>query len=238
MPIRDELIARTIEQLRLALSRLAVGEDDAERLRDATAVGHEVERLYRAHVGSGPGLVRRLGSEDLLDILRSAGSVDGERAYLLAAILEVDAATIHEAGRHAEGSHGEGDAEALAAALRLRALDLVLEAGLAEVGETDIAERVERLAATVPPEHRSGATWSRLHRFALARGAYAGAEDALFAWLAHGPEESAAAAGAAFYDHLDAVSDAELEAGDLPRDEVDEGRAAWGAATREAERRT
>ncbi len=235
MPIRDELIARTIEQLRLALSRLAVGEDDAERLRDATAIGLEVERLYRAHVGSGPGLVRRLGSEDLLDILRSAGSVDGERAYLLAAILEVDAATILESGRH---DGGADEADALAAALRLRALDLVLEAGLAEVGETDIAERVERLAASVPPEHRPPLTWSRLHDYALARGAYARAEDVLFAWLAHRPADSVAAAGAAFYDHLDAVSDVELEAGDLPRDEVDEGRAAWDAARREAERRT
>jgi hypothetical protein len=223
MPIRDELIARTIERLRLALAQLAVGEDDT----DADEVRSEVERLYRAHVGSGPDLVRRLGSEDLLDVLRSSGTVDGERAYLLAAILEVDAAAIAHGGDAADAT--------LAAALRARALDLVLEAGLAEVGETDIDERVERLRAGVPPERRPDATWQRLHRFALARGSYAEAEDALFAWLSYARAAVVAPAGSAFYDHLDTVDDAALRAGDLPRDEVDEGRAAFAAALHEAE---
>jgi hypothetical protein len=105
------------------------------------------------------------------------------------------------------------------------------------VGETDVDERVARLAAGVPPERRSEAKWARLHRFALGRGAYARAEDALFSWVAGGSPD-AVAAGSAFYEHLAGVSDADLEAGDLPRDEVDEGRAAFAEASREADGRS
>jgi hypothetical protein len=229
MPIRDELIARTIEQLRQALAHLTLVEGSASHPTHVAEIRVEIERLYRAHVGSGSSLVHRLGSEDLLDVLRSAGSVDGERAYLLAALLEVDAAAVeHDASE---------DAADLAAALRVRALDLVLEAGLARVGETDLEERVERLGALVPPTWRRAQTWDRLHRFALERGAYARAEDALFAWLAHEPGDAVARAGTGFYEHLRGLRDDELEAGDLPRDEVDEGRDAFGEALREADAR-
>ncbi|CAN5735986.1 hypothetical protein BH23DEI1_BH23DEI1_11790 [soil metagenome] len=238
MPIRDELVARTIERLRSALERLAVGEwphgptpgshgpDADERLHDLREIRREVERLYGTYVGSGSALVHRLGSEDLLGVLRSAGTVDGERAYLLAALIEVDAAAIE---RDPHGADPE-----LAEALRIRALDLVLEAGLADVGETDVDDRVERLSARVPPYRRAEATWARLHAFAVARGAYARAEDTLFAWLAHAPDGSVAPAGRAYYAHLLTLSDEALEVGNLPRSEVEEGRGAFEEALTEA----
>jgi hypothetical protein len=218
VPIRDELVARTIAQLRQALEA-ASGQRD----RPVPEVRAEVERLYLAHLGSAAGLVRRLGSDDLLDVLRSAGQVDAERAYLLGALLEVDAAALE---READAATA-----ALAPALRARALDLMLEAALVGVGETDVGERVARLRERVPPEVRSDGTWQRLHAFDLQRGDFARAEDTLFAWLDRHPGERVVRAGQAFYDHLAAVGDEALDAGGLPRDEVDEGRDAFSAAT-------
>jgi hypothetical protein len=218
VPIRDELVARTIERLRVALAALREGRE-----RAAGSVRQEIDGLYLAHVGSGANLVRRLGSDDLLDVLRSAGHVDAERAYLLAALLEVDAAAL---------AAGDDDTAALASALRARALDLLLEAALAEVGEGDVDERVERLRRDVARPDRSEATWRRLHAFDVFRGAYARAEDTLFAWLEHAPGDAALAAGSAFYDHLALLDDAALDRGGLPRDEVAEGRAAFSAAAR------
>jgi hypothetical protein len=217
VPIRDELVARTIAQLRMALEAVS-----AQREHPVPDVRAEVERLYLAHLGSAAGLVRRLGSDDLLDVLRSAGHVDAERAYLLGALLEVDAAAL---AREADAATA-----ALAPALRGRALDLMLEAAFVGVGEADVDERVARLREQVPRGERSDATWQRLHAYDRQRGDFARAEDTLFAWLDQHPGDRVARAGEAFYDHLAALGDEALDAGGLPRDEVDEGRAAFSAA--------
>jgi len=222
VPIRDELVARTVEALRRALEALAVAEGSAR----VGEIRRELDGLFRAHVGSGPELARRLGGEDLLDVLRATGGVDAERAYLLGALLEVDAAALE----------AEDPGAGPATDVRARALDLVLEAALARVGEDDVADRVDRLARAVPPDARGAATWSRLHRLALQQGAYARAEDELFAWLEAAPSDDVVRAGYAFYGALAGRDDAELAAGDLPRDEVLEGAQAFASKVRVSRR--
>ena len=63
----------------------------------------------------------------------------------------------------------------------------------------------------------------RLVGYFAARGHFARAEDALFAWLESG-DEKARTEGLDFYDRLLTLDDAELERGDLPRIEVEQGR--------------
>lgn len=252
MPMRDELIQRAIQQLAktfaMILSRQgAIGRVEADTLRS------EMEALYPAFLGTSAALLRRLSTEDILGVLRTAGYVDGERAYLLGALFEAEAELVLAESALAGSdpdkpvAEGQGLAEstesafAEAASLRLRALDLVLEAGIEELGEPDIPERVERLRVAVAPLGRSAASWERLHRYLASSGAYAQAEDALFAWSAAVGEASGSpaevsgdaalrylsAVGGSFYRALAELDDAALAEGDLPRDEVEEGRLAF-----------
>lgn len=222
MPIRDELIERIVRQLAAAFARLFTGRTGADVSEaDAAAVKAELADLYRRFIGTSQDLVMRLSTEDLLGVLGSAGYVDGERAYLLSALLDTEA--------ELEVSQGAALDDPGVLSLRGRALDLALEAGIEELGEPDLPARVERLLADVPGGLRDSATWERLVWFWRALGRWSKAEDALFAWLDAVEEGTADGvrleeAGEKLYGHLAGLEDAELQTGGLPRDELEEGR--------------
>ncbi len=70
------------------------------------------------------------------------------------------------------------------------------------------------------------ASYGRLLRYLVHGGRFAVAEDLLFEWLEeHGATAALRAAGEGLYDDLEAESDERLLAGELPRDELAEGRA-------------
>ncbi len=222
MPIRDELIERAVKQLAAAFARLITGRA-ANELTDAEAgaLRTEIAELYRRFIGTSSDLVKRLSTEDLLGVLGSAGYVDGERAYLLSALLETEA--------QLEVAQGALPHDPEVASLRERSLDLALEAGIEELGEPDLPARVERLLGVVPPHARNGPTWERLVWFWQAQGKLSKAEDAVFAWL----DEVEAGSGDAghlravaerLYGHLGELDDDALASGGLPREELAEGR--------------
>jgi len=231
MPLRDELIQRAIQQLAVSFARLLKRDAQADAVTpevarqalpaaEADALRTRLDQLYSTFLGTSAQLVRRLGSEDLTLILSSAGHVDGERAYLLSSLLETEAQLAVSLGA------GAGDDEVLG--LRSRALDLMLEAGSSGLGEADIADRVARLLAGVPPGLRSAATWERLVWFGFDTGDYARAEDALYAWLdeeqaSGGDVAGVRSVGTNLYGRLAALEDDALAAGGLPRDELEEG---------------
>ena len=108
---------------------------------------------------------------------------------------------------------------------RSLALGLLLEALLN--GETfvsaELLEKVERLACDTWSSLADGDVWLRLVRYFEARGRYAQAEDALFAWRETG-DLAAVQQGLAFYERMLAKKDDELASGNLPRAEVEQGR--------------
>ena len=221
VPIRDELIQRTIQQIANLLARLVTGraghDITAAELREAE---QELDELYLANLGSSRALIHRLGTEDLLGVLRTSGTVHAERAYVLGALLATEGAVV---ATH----HGADDPQALS--LRESALDILLEAGAARVGEPDLRERVDDLVRHAPPAGWPAARFERLFRFEHAMGAFARAETALFTWLERVEGMQArlevADAANAFYDELLTLEDADLAKGDFSRDEVHEGRA-------------
>lgn len=227
VPIRDELIERTVRQLAALMAKLLLARTSAvETARlDLPAAESELDDLYRANLGTSRGLVRMLGLEDLLGVIGTAGHVDGERAYVLGALLSVDAEVAVVSGSH------EDDPEVLR--LRNAALAMLLEAGAEKLGEADLHERVDALLAEVPPDARPYATLERRFRYELASERYARAEDALFSWLGRAAtpyeRDEVAAAGEAFYAALDAKTEAELVAGGFGREEIAEGRADFAA---------
>lgn len=226
MPMRDEFIERAVRQLAAALAKLAGIERAAGLQVDVVEeIKRQVADLYPAFLGTSAALVDLLGIDDLLGVISSAGYVDGERAYLLSALLEAEAEAI---AAESEQSNGGPDERAgRVDHLKERALVLVLEAGASGLGEEDIRERALRLATALPPERLGASYWQRLHRCEAALGDFAAADDALFEWLDAAPEDSASVErhGLAFYRQLEALEDTDLERGGLPRSEIGEGRA-------------
>jgi hypothetical protein len=210
MPLKDDLHLRTIEALARTLTYLAGRVDDVAA---AGQVQAQLERIYREHLGVGGDVIRRLSSDQLVEVLSSTGDLEGDRAYVLAALLEVDAAT-------------PGTDEPRRVSLRVRALDLYAEAGVARVGQSDLPERVRRLRAALLEYQLPNASYARLLRYLVADDRLAEAEDLLFEWLEEaGPCAAVVDTGRGFYESLLAAEDADLERGDLPRDEVVEGQA-------------
>lgn len=221
MPIRDELIQRTIQQIAAMLARLVTDRTaQAITAPEFEAAEQELDSLYLANLGTSRALIHRLGTEDLLDVMRSAGSVHAERAYVLGALLSTEAAIV-------AAYAGEGSASAYA--MRESALDILLEAGAAQLGEPDLQERVDQLVQHVPQEQWPVERFERLVRYEAERGEFAEAETALFTWLerAGSAEERLQAADAAngFYALLEQVEDEDLAKGGFSRDEIGEGRA-------------
>jgi hypothetical protein len=219
MPIRDDLVQRTIEGLNRALARLA-RRPDAAAVAEARAL---LDEGYRVHLGTTGEVVRQLSSDQLVAVISTIGRVDDGRAFLAAALLEVDAAT-------PAGDEG-ADFEDANASLQVRALDLYLEAGLAGSDEADLAERVRRLRASLQAHVLPEPSYGRLLSYFMHTGQYAVAEDLLFEWLEeHGPTVTLRATGERLYDDLEGVEDEALEAGDLPRSEIPEGRRTFRAS--------
>jgi len=108
---------------------------------------------------------------------------------------------------------------------RMLALGLFLEALL--VGESfvsaELLDKVDDLMESTRSGLIEAGVRRRLVSYFVARGRFARAEDALFSWV-EGGDVSARAEGLAFYEQLLALDDAELERGDLPRAEVEQGR--------------
>ncbi|MFO8149316.1 MAG: DUF6483 family protein [Trueperaceae bacterium] len=224
MPIEDDLVQRTLAELSAALVRLERRPEPAA----VDAARELLDRAYRRHLGVAGEVVRRLPSDQLLAVISTTGRVDGERAFLTAALIEVDAAMPGGGvAPVAEASPVVLDGgPTRVALLRLRALDLYTEAGAARVGVADLPERVRRLRAALLEHVLPEASYGRLLRFFVHEGRFAAAEDLLFEWLEeHGATADLRAAGEGLYDDLEAESDERLLAGELPRDELAEGRA-------------
>ena len=221
MPIRDELIQRTIQQIAAMLARLVTDRAAKEiTAPEFAAAEQELDSLYLANLGTSRTLIHRLGTEDLLDVMRSAGSVHAERAYVLGALLSTEAAIV--------AAHDGADS-AEAYAMRDSALDILLEAGAAQLGEPDLQERVDSLVQHVPQSQWPAERFERLLRYKAERGEFSEAETALFIWLerAGTSEERLQTAAAAndFYAMLEKVEDDDLAKGGFSRDEIGEGRA-------------
>jgi hypothetical protein len=214
MPLKDDLLQRTIEQIARSLAWLSGRVHDVEA---AGEVREQLEDAYRDHLGVAGDTIRRLSTDQLLDVLSAAGALDGDRAFVVGALLELDAEI-------------PDPDEARRAALRMRALELYAEAGVVRVGQVDLPERVRRLRSALRDYQLPSGAFARLVRYLEADGRLAEAEDLLFEWLEDaGATRFVVAEGRAFYERLLARDDAALEAGQLPRAEVREGIAAFEA---------
>ncbi len=172
------------------------------------------DEAYQPLLGVSSRVVSTLTDEQLISLLTSGSSPDLRRVAVALEVVKV------EADVHAQRGDGNAAAIRYRRALRLAGyiaghsddlLDQKLAADLVErAGDLDITAE-QRLA---------------LARVLEALGRYADAEDALFEAIDAEPDEAGPIdTGIVFFQRLLAREDGELEAGNLPRDEVKAGLA-------------
>jgi tetratricopeptide (TPR) repeat protein len=206
---RDYLM-RQIEQAGRALGviiKTALGGDPNRALA-------MFDQAYQPLLGISSRVVSTLTDEQLVSLLTSGSSPDLRRVASVLQVVKAEA-DVHDL---------RGDAHAAAARYR-RALSLAAWLASHSDGQLD-----DQLAADLV-KRAGGLALSSEQRLALARvleaqGRYADAEDALFEVIEAEPDDLGPIdAGILFYQRLLARDDGDLEAGDLPRDEVKDGLA-------------
>ena len=206
---RDYLM-RQIEQAGRALGviiKTALGGDPNRALA-------MFDQAYQPLLGISSRVVSTLTDEQLVSLLTSGSSPDLRRVASVLQVVKTEG-DVHDL---------RGDAHAAAARYR-RALSLAAYLASRSDGQLDdklAAELVERVGGLALSSEQRLA----LARVLEARGRYADAEDALFEVIEAEPDDLGPIdAGILFYQRLLARDDGDLEAGDLPRDEVKDGLA-------------
>ncbi len=208
MPQKDDFLTRLQEQVNLTLTRVR----ELERLEQpGEALGLLYDTLQRV-TGLDSALLHRLPSADLLLLLGPTGARSVEKCLQCAELFSAEDALLR--------AQGTPDPEVAYKALTLYLNALGTEPGLVAHYGASIDDLAARLDYALPSETLSGFV-----EVYAGAGRYAEAENWLYRWGALEPG-AARTRTEAFYRDLLALSDEQLEAGGLPRDEVEEGLAA------------
>lgn len=164
-----------------------------------------------------------LSDEALLNMLSIGGEPNAEQVAIVAAFLQEEAELLAALGRHGES------VPRFAKSLRLQ-LHVLRENG--GIDGWDVRERVDRLLASLSPYRLDAETLHALWRWREAEGQYADAENLLYELKDAGG--IGMAEGYDFYDRLALQSDSTLEAGLLPREELEEGKRQWSLLEKES----
>ena len=213
--IRQDYILRMIEELRRVLAAIVALKAE----RRWPEVDATLDEQFRRLVGSGASDAVQLTSTDLLARLMEGAStqVVRDKIFILIVLFQEagDAATAQD--RLEQGR-----------SFYLKGLDLLLE--VLAVGEPadgpDFVPGLEVFVAAVKAAPLPPRTQAMLMQHYERTGAFAKAEDALFALLDLEPGlPGVVEFGTAFYERLQGQSDTALIAGNLPRPELVAGLA-------------
>jgi hypothetical protein len=213
--LRRDYILRMIEEWGAMLRRTRKQIDAG----DHPGAGEELDKAFLELVGTGAEAVSRLSETELLARLTMEGPthVVREKALILVALLQ-QAGEVHAAaGREPQGQECWTKALDLLLTLQLQDADFELPEFVPKI---DLLR--DQLSGVALPLQTLAALWRHYERI----GAYGRAEDALAELLEAEPANPELIVEAkAFYQRLLRQSDSTLEAGNLPRSEVEAGLA-------------
>ncbi|MGG1314877.1 DUF6483 family protein [Cohnella laeviribosi] len=215
---RDYLM-RLINQTSAVLARL-LGLKEQKKPDEALEA---IDEFLSKELRMRSRLALGLSDSDLLAMLSVGGVPNPEMIGTVAVFLQEEGDLLFETGRLDESL------------MRYeKALRLMVHV-LRENGPIDglrLEERADELAAKLAPYEVAPATRKAAWEWSERAGKYADAENMLYELFkinAVTPEE-----GGAFYDRLEALDDALLEKGGLPRAELRDGKRQWSKLAGEA----
>ena len=171
-----------------------------------------IDEQFRQTLGMGLGFIHSVSEETLLSLLTSLGTLDTEKCWLTATLLKAEG-DIHQAQGNPDEAYYS----------YLKSLDLFLVV-LLDAHNVDSFPEVEDLLNELEAYDLPEKTKEMVFRYYEKTDRYAQAEDTLFEMIETNPADSDLfARGAAFYERLKRKSAADLAAGNLSRDEVEEG---------------
>ncbi len=211
--IRRDYILRMIEEFMQVLARINFLKK-GQLWQQADDV---IEQEFRRLVSAGAQAVAEMNETDLL-----AKIIEGEPTAVVHSKVGLMAALLYEAGdvRIAQNQIEEGHA------FYLNGLNLLLEtlANSEAAAFPEFVPEVESFVIALQDAPLPLSTLAGLMQHYERGGQFAKAEDALFRILEAGPNEPKLLEfGLAFYQRLQSRPDANLAAGDLPRDELNAG---------------
>jgi hypothetical protein len=215
MSLKRDYILTMVEQLAQFIARLVFLKETA---RGEQALS-EINEFYKHFVELDAADIRALSHEKVIELCTDEGGLDVQRSTALASILKEEGDIMKLQGRDED-----------ATASHTRALALLL----ATYGEGDralplgVVEKLDLVIDRAIDLPMPGPYRMMLLRYLEQSGLYADAENVLFDLIESG-EPGAVQEGLGFYDRLAALSDEDLENGNLPREELEEGRAALGS---------
>jgi hypothetical protein len=208
--IRRDQTGMLVARMAEVLPRIAA-LNKQQRYQEAI---EEINETVRSELGLSARFVKGITDGDLQGMFRS-GLITPERSAALAKLL-AERADIN----WALGEPDNGLIRTVKAlTLYLEAFDKLQESALLEY-YSDIDKLVANLGDYALPQSLRG----KLFAYYEAAGKYSKAEDVLFAALEDAPDASWVEAGRRFYERIAEKSDAQLTAGNLPREELEESR--------------
>jgi Family of unknown function (DUF6483) len=209
--IRKDQTGSLVARMTEMLPRIAVLKKQ-QRYKEAI---DEINRTVQTELGLSPRFVKGVTDGDLLGMFRS-GLITAPRAIALAKLLK-ERADIN----WAVGEPNNGLIRTVKAlTLYLEVFDKVEESAFLEYSSD-----IEILADNLGDHKLPDAVLGKLFAYYETVGRYSKAEDLLFATIEASADAAWVAMGRGFYERLAAKSDAELAAGNLPREELEESRA-------------
>jgi len=211
--IRRDYVLRMIEEFMQALARLR-SLKQGQRWAEAD---EELDEEFKKLVGDGAQAVARLSETELLMRLMQEGPTHllREKTLMLTRLL-TEAGDVAAAKELTEES-SECYLKALHLLLEVLARDEIVEC-------PEFVPKVEMLVAALQSAPLPVRSAAMLMQHYERTGEFAKAEDALFAMLDAEPDNPAIVEfGLTFYERLRSQSDAALDAGNLPRAEVEAG---------------
>lgn len=205
--IRQDYFIRMVQELTHVVARVQF----LRRREEYEQALHEIDRVFRQFWEVDPG--RPLSLDELILACSQEEESVAEKMVSLADLLKEQGDLFALQQKTSDSQHSYG-----------LSLGLYLETLRTSVVSMDLIQKAEHLIEQTKDARLPADVLKRLLSYYEARGMLAKAEDVLFDWL-DTSDPNAPVGGLAFYDRQAAKSDEELERGDLPRGELESGRA-------------
>ncbi|AKG36360.1 DUF6483 family protein [Paenibacillus durus] len=215
---RRDYIVRMIEDMTAMIAKVF----DLKQQRKTTEALWEVDELLNKHFRLNSRLLNSLSVEDIIEIFRLGGGIEVDKLQGMARLL------------YEEGSiYAAADQIPEALPRMMKALHLYLYAALhgADRELLGLPEEIDDCLKNVEAYRLPAKTERLLMSYMESIGRYGKAEDSLYRLKEQG--EPVAKEGEELYDRLLDKDPAELERGNLPLEEVRQGRQEWLKLNRE-----